>query len=68
MGIELSSVVYPMIGGPLVVIKEMCDHLYKNYVRFIDLVVQQEVFALDVLHSKDMANEGISRCFKEVVK
>tara|TARA_B100000768_G_C11177942_1_gene331659 strand:+ start:505 stop:678 length:174 start_codon:yes stop_codon:yes gene_type:complete len=57
-----------MSGGPLVVIKEMCEDLYKNCVRFIDLVVQQEVFALDVLHSKDMANEGISRYFKEVVK
>ena len=68
MGIALSSVVSPMSGGPLVVIKEMCEHLYKNCVRFIDLVVQQEVFALDVLHSKDIANEGISRCYKEVVK
>ena len=68
MGIALSSVVSPMSGGLLVVIKEMCEHLYKNYVRFIDLVVQQEVFALDVLHSKDMTNEGIFRCFKEVVK
>ena len=68
MGIALSSVVSPMSVDPLVVIGEMCEHLYKNCVRFIDLVVQQEVFALDVLHSKDMANEGISRCFKEVVK
>ena len=68
MGIALSSVVSPMSGGLLVVIKEMCEHLYKNCVRVIDLVVQQEVFALDVLHSKDMTNEGIFRCFKEVVK
>ena len=68
MGIVLSSVVSPMSIDPLVVIGEMCEHLYKNYVRFIDLVVQQEVFALGVLHSTDMANEGIFRCFKEVVK
>ena len=68
MGIALSSVVSPVIGGLLVVIKEMCEHLYKNCVRFVDFAVQQEVFAFDVLHSKDMANEGTSRRFKEVVK
>jgi len=68
MGIALSSVVSPISGGLLVVIKEMCGHLYKNCVRFADLAVQKEVFALDVLHSKDMANEGTSRRFKEVVK
>ena len=68
MGIALSSVVSPMSGGLLVVIKAMCEHLYKNCVRFVNLAVQQEVFAFEVLHSKDMANEGTSRRVKEVVK
>ena len=68
MGIALSSVVSPTSGGLLVVIKEMCEYLYKNCVRFVDLAVQQELFAFDVLHSKDMANEGTSGRFKEVVK
>ena len=68
MSITLSSVVSPISGDPLVVIREMCEHLYKNFVRFVDLVVQLEVFALDVLHSQDMANEGASRCSKEVAK
>ena len=68
MGIVLSSVVSPMSVDPLVVIGEMCEHLYNNSVRFVDLVVELGVFALDVLHSQDMANEGTSRCSKEVVK
>ena len=68
MGIVLSSVLSPMSVDPLVVIGEMCEHLYNNYVRFVDLVVELGVFALDVLHSQDMANEGVFRCSKEVVK
>jgi len=68
MGIVLNSVASPMSVDPLVVIGEMCEHLYNNCVRFVDLVVELGVFALDVLHSQDMANGGASRCSKEVAK